>query len=61
MGIYYHNIDISIYIHLYQIESNRIKYIFLNGQKYCIAGYENRYRIELWHTIRLTPLLNMYL
>ncbi len=36
------------------IESYRI--IFWGIGKYRIAGYENRYRIESWRTIRFTPI-----
>ncbi len=32
-------------------------YNFWGICKYRIAGYENRYRIESWRTIRLTPLV----
>ncbi len=49
-----YNIYISIDILLYQIESYLI--IFWDIGKYRIAGYENRYRIESWQTIRFTPL-----
>ncbi len=47
---------ISIYRSIYScIESYRI--IFWGIGKYRIAGYENRYRIESWWTIRFTPII----
>ncbi len=46
---------ISIYRSIYCIESYRKS--FWGIDKYRIAGYENRYRIESWQTIRFTALI----
>ncbi len=47
---------ILIYRSIYScIESYRI--LFWGIGKYRIIGYENRYRIESWRTIRFTPLM----
>ncbi len=62
MGIYYHNIDISIYIHLYQIESNRIKSFFEVSSKilYRWVWESLSNRIMTYHLIN-TPIKHVFI